>query len=190
MNKTLVKLIFAVVVAALFSCGNADGIEDDYEKLIGSEISIPYEAFKTIPCRMTSEQRKPRWTYVSFVDSLVCTPCHMSTVGKWDRIHDLFKKAETDVQITLMYCPRASCMEGLTENYMVSGCTRVVYIDSCARFLKDNPQVPQNRKMHTLLLDSTNHVVLIGDPTRNEKIERLMCEIIRKRNLDEPSDRK
>lgn len=177
MKMTFGKFVLAIGAGTMLSCGNGKGVEDDYKSLIGKEIEIPYEKFVPMSSEASAEA-SCKWTYVSFIDSLECTPCHMSSVHNWDRIQDVFEEKGTDVKIVLVYCPRMSTVERMTENYNISGCKRTVYIDLKADFLKCNPQIPENRKMHTVLLDSLNRVVLIGDPTRNRKIEEMLHEII------------
>jgi len=40
-------------------------------------------------------------------------------------------------------------------------------------FLKLNKQIPNNKKLHTFLLNSNNDVIFIGNPLENGRIEDL-----------------
>ena len=53
-----------------------------------------------------------------------------------------------------------------------------VYLDTCNAFLQANPHVPENTLFHTFVLDEKDKVVLIGDPFKNKKMERLLLKVI------------
>lgn len=48
-----------------------------------------------------------------------------------------------------------------------------VLIDNEQMFLKLNKQIPNNKKLHTFLLNSNNDVIFIGNPLENGRIEDL-----------------
>lgn len=50
-------------------------------------------------------------------------------------------------------------------------------IDSIGEFRKMNDHLPKNRLLQTFLVDENNHVIMIGDPTKNDETN----EIFRKK---------
>ena len=54
-----------------------------------------------------------------------------------------------------------------------------VYIDEKYIFLEENPFIPKESLFHTLLLDSLDRVVLVGNPIRNSSIEQMAFDIVR-----------
>lgn len=157
----------------LASCSN-NKIKNDYKNLVGSEINIPYDSFDVVNYGLINNQEHKEWTFVSYVDSVECTPCHMSHVNQWEHVQELFKKAGYNLRVVLIYCPPKQMVENIKKNYRQSGCSYVIYLDPMRRFLSCNPHIPENSKMHTMLLDSTGHVVIIGDPTLNIKVKELL----------------
>ena len=48
-----------------------------------------------------------------------------------------------------------------------------VFFDADGAFERLNPQMPKKEEFHMFLLNGENKVVLIGNPTHNEKLNRL-----------------
>jgi len=53
-----------------------------------------------------------------------------------------------------------------------------VYLDTCNAFRRANPHIPDNPLFHTFLLNDEDSVLLVGDPFKNEKMERLFLKVI------------
>ena len=64
-------------------------------------------------------------------------------------------------------------VDNIGENNNVTIC-----IDTLGIFKKDNPVLPQESYFHTFLLDSTNNIILVGNPLNNLKIKSLYFECI------------
>jgi len=45
-------------------------------------------------------------------------------------------------------------------------------------FIKENPHIPLKGIYHTFLLDENDSVILVGDPFKNEKMEKLLQKVI------------
>lgn len=119
---------------ALGSCTNKSRIENDYKNLVGSEIKIPYDSFDVVSYGLINDDRHKEWTFVSYVDSVECTPCHMSHVNQWERVQELFKKTGNGLRVVLIYCPRKQMVEDIKKNYRQSECSYVIYLDTMRRF--------------------------------------------------------
>ena len=53
-----------------------------------------------------------------------------------------------------------------------------IYVDSLFAFRKQNKNLPVEQKYHSFLLDKLGHVILVGNPLQNSKIEELLDKII------------
>lgn len=49
-------------------------------------------------------------------------------------------------------------------------------------FARENPHLPREAMYHTFLLDEENRVVLVGDPSRNERIKELFWQIVEEKS--------
>ena len=53
-----------------------------------------------------------------------------------------------------------------------------IYLDSSNSFHHNNPQIPNDQRFHTFLLNGDKKILLVGDPVKNEKINKLFQEIV------------
>ena len=67
--------------------------------------------------------------------------------------------------------------------YMTS-LKHTIHIDSNRIFTRNNPSIPCETMFHTMLLDTANNVVLVGDPCKNDKIEQKLMQILNNKMLD------
>ena len=170
--------IISTFIIILISCSKTSDIENSYNSLIGSEICIPFNDFELVSYGAKCDSTFKNWTYVSYVGFNECTPCNMSNVNQWNRIQEIFDKHSLNLKIVLIFSPSKYIKDGIIKNYRQSNCTREIYIDTIGSFMKKNVQVPENSIFHTMLLDSLNRVVLIGNLTRTYKVRELLCSYV------------
>ena len=60
-------------------------------------------------------------------------------------------------------------------------------LDTLKEFERLNPHLPKNRALHTFLLDENNRVILVGNPSRNEKIKEMFYKIVEEK-LGKPGE--
>ena len=53
-----------------------------------------------------------------------------------------------------------------------------VHVDTAGIFIRENPHIPREAVYHTFLLDKDNRVVLVGNPSRSEKIKEMFWQIV------------
>lgn len=53
-----------------------------------------------------------------------------------------------------------------------------ILLDSLGEFERLNPHLPQNKALHTFLLDENNNVLLVGNPLHNKKIEEMFYKVV------------
>ena len=56
-----------------------------------------------------------------------------------------------------------------------------IYVDTCNVFTRNNSTIPEERYLHTFLLDRENKIVLVGNPNVNERVESLFQKIMNER---------
>lgn len=112
-----------------------------------------------------------QYKLVVYKDSMSCTPCYIETLSKWNRILNKYNK---DVlAIFFILSPSEEEEEDFRLLLRYSDFKYPVLIDNEQMFLKLNKQIPNNKKLHTFLLNSNNDVIFIGNPLENGRIEDL-----------------
>ncbi len=170
-------LLFCTITTFTGACSNK--MKDEAVTLMAHPISIPSELMD----RRTCSQFRDSLTedvllrLVFYVDSLNCQTCRMSQFAQYERI-----KGRNDRMsgIEFIYIINSTPLnkEFLYAQLCNARIKGTVYLDTCNAFLQANPHVPENTLFHTFVLDEKDKVVLIGDPFKNKKMERLLLKVI------------
>lgn len=117
-----------------------------------------------------------RYTFVHYVDSSQCSPCALDRMYTWNKFVDEYSKK--GVRFAFIVEPKIEQMEDVHFSIASSGLHSPIYVDSLFAFRKQNKNLPTEQKYHSFLLDKLGHVILVGNPLQNSKIEELLDKII------------
>ena len=108
--------------------------------------------------------------------------CHVCThaLQKWEK-SKIIRKYDTLGVKTLFYIFSDSYKYFKKQMYPKITLSHPLIIDTTNAFLRDNSFIGAKKKYRTLLLDSNNKVILVGNPVRNEKLMKLYKKEINKR---------
>lgn len=117
------------------------------------------------------------YKFIYYADSTICSTCLISTLDKWNSFID---STENKYKIKYIFIVNPKYDKLWQTQLSVRHSTLIarIYIDSMGNFRKSNPQIPDNHKYHTMLIDSTNNVVLVGNPLDNTDIRTLFLKIL------------
>lgn len=172
-------LFFLPVVIALSGCGNVSRVYDDIKKLKEQPINMDVSLMMNLS-KNHDLNEKSEITFVEYFDSTECTPCAISRLYMWDLFINKHKEYNDMVKYVFIFTA-FDTIDIAIDNYIINNQLISGYWDSCGSFIKNNPHIPQNTKMHSFLLDQNNKITLIGNPLFNNKIEKLLNKIVRKR---------
>ena len=119
---------------------------------------------------------EPKYTFVHYVDSSQCSPCALDRMYTWNKFIDEYSKK--GVRFAFIVEPKIEQMEDVHFSIASSGLHSPIYVDSLFAFRKQNKKLPTEQKYHSFLLDKLGHVILVGNPLQNSKIEELLDKII------------
>lgn len=172
-------LFFLPVVIALSGCGNVSRVYDDIKRLKEQPINMDVSLMMNLS-KNHDLNEKSEITFVEYFDSTECTPCAISRLYMWDLFINKHKEYNDMVKYVFIFTA-FDTIDIAIDNYIINNQLISGYWDSCGSFIKNNPHIPQNTKMHSFLLDQNNMITLIGNPLFNNKIEKLLNKIVRKR---------
>ena len=125
-----------------------------------------YENDKDIPFRL-----------VIFTGANECSTCALNSLSDWNILLNLEK--EKKVQLVFILSPRKDKFEHVISTYYSSNLEHPILIDTCDVFIHRNPHIPTECLYHTFLLDSENNVIMVGNPIKNSKIQKILEDIIK-----------
>ena len=176
----LKKLSIVLSVLLLICCNNNKELVEQMEKISSVPLKVSYtEMLRVTDSTMTSvPDRKYPYTMVVYMDSVSCSRCIMNSLRYWNDLFYLEKEGR--VYFSFILSADHGNKDEIIESYKASGLKHEVYVDTSGVFRRQNPQITDNRLLHDLLINKNDSVVLIGDPTKNNKLNEMFFSIIKK----------
>lgn len=184
-TKRTVILIF--ICSYFISCANKEdkiNVENIVQEWKGKEIKFPedmtytFQGYDTVSY-FTNNQYK----ILTYIDSFGCTSCKLK-LNKWiDFINYLDSFTSNKIDYIFIFNPKNRGVKDLKAELYLNNFTKPICLD-----LKDELNLinnfPTEYDFQTFLLDSNNHVKLIGNPISNSDIKELYLETLlnKKRN--------
>lgn len=115
---------------------------------------------------------------VVYVDTTDCSICFLNHMNLWNDFLPLEQKYNGAIRFIFIIEARQNEYIDLYNQLSYTGLNHPIYIDEKLAFRKLNPHIPTETIYHTFVLDENNNIVLVGDPLRNEEIEKLLYKLI------------
>lgn len=123
-----------------------------------------------------------KYLQVIFVDSVTCSPCFLKQMPRWQTFIDSVRDHHIDLSFVFVFHVKRKEKDRFVESMQQDTLFHTpVYLDTTGVFLQSNPNIPQNKMLHTFLLDEDNQVILVGNPVQNRRIRELQDRILHKR---------
>lgn len=173
-----VILTFSVVSVILISSCNND-MESSIRSMLAANPNICTSDMKLIlpmhykdSLGYNKKLQRESFKLVVYADSSECMSCATSKMHSWDTfLTSLHTKK--DVTPIFIFSPKKNEMESLEVSLLLEKLNFPVFIDTGHVFVNTNKYISENPLLHTFLVDKNNHIILIGDPRRNNKVEEL-----------------
>lgn len=113
---------------------------------------------------------------VVFSGAEECSTCAVNSLSDWNALINL--EREGKMQLIFVFAPYKQDRESVIRTYHSSEIEHSIWVDTCDVFCKSNPCIPEDNIYHVFMLDSQNHVVLVGNPLKSEYVKTHMQRII------------
>lgn len=115
---------------------------------------------------------------ILFVDSASCSGCFLSHLVSYFEINDSLGAHNAEMLVVLH--PQNDKLDEIRKLLRHEQFPFWCIMDKEREFVRQNPGIPDNQILHTFALNESNQIVLVGDPTRNDKIKELFSREILK----------
>ena len=172
---------FFVLAFMLCSCIE-NRLAKDVEKFMGQQIilSTDWKAVWRGRDTVVTDFTKTPIKLVVYHDSLMCSTCQLNRMNDWDEMVAYADSLAQWFTIIYLFTPKKEDMGKVNMALKAGKFDCPVFIDPLADFVKENPKIPQNQRLHSFLLDRNNRVVLAGNPLYNTPLWVLYKSIIQK----------
>ena len=122
------------------------------------------------------------YTYVVYIDSTDCSECAIKSVTWWANDSDLLNALETGkLGLAFIFSPRKNVQKQIIKIIKEESVfPQYTYVDTSKLVVKYNPNIPQNRLLHTFMIDNNGKVIMAGSPITNENVKKIFLKIINK----------
>ena len=172
------------VVSMLVFCGCGDSRERmDTNMAKGDFLNVELDSMQSA-LEVIGSAREParlrKYTFVKYVNSIQCSKCVVKNLRQWVAFQEVFDEHPQTLSLVIVLAPqkyqRKLLYEELTKDTLMS---ENIYIDSLRVFERMNPGLPQNPFTNCYLIDENNKVLIVGDPTYDDNVEREFVELMK-----------
>ena len=170
MRRILFIAALCLLAVASTGCKKAQ-LRRQLKELMGSTIVLP----EKISCAYNGEvypmpdSLREKAKLIIYIDSSECTTCRISHFWEYQDIFKLSAQLRS-FEVMLLMCDTEFESIPLTRYLSDQKLIHPVYVDTDKVFLKDNPVIPPDERMHSLLVDGTGRPLFVGDPSRSEQM--------------------
>ncbi|MFA7359121.1 MAG: hypothetical protein WCZ67_07500 [Bacteroidales bacterium] len=185
-------LTLLLVILSFCSCLNKQNqiLMDEMTLLKSQEIIIPTKSLTVYTkdhldntAIKDNNIQNAELKFIVYSDSVECGPCYMNQLTGWLKYIYYAQEHNNKLGFYFIFSPRVGKLEEVIKSFNEIYFEYPIYVDENRIFEKQNPTIPKDKRMHCFLLDKDNKVILIGNPTRNKKVESLFFEIIEKSTI-------
>ncbi len=158
-----------ILLLLLSSCNREGGLNEQLSNIINKEIVFEDSTPKT----------KELFTVVHYVDSIGCIPCKLRPqdwITFQGRIDSLYNN-----NVKIVFVSHINAIRDLRKLMVARNLYNIDVLPDSANKWRNGNQIGNNQLFYTMLLDSKNKVLVVGEPFLNEKMMALYDDAIIKR---------
>ncbi len=155
------KKYFLFFIVLLSSCRHNNSLDEQLNNIMNKEIFFDE----------TISSSNEQFTVVHYIDSIGCIPCKLRPydwIAFQKRIDSVYNK-----KVNIKFVSHLNAVKDLKKLMIAKEMINIELIpDTANRWLNSN-QIGNNKLFYTLLLDSNNRVLIVGEPFLNDKMRTL-----------------
>lgn len=169
MNRICSRLLLCLFLLPSVACKNYK-LKRQVQTLYNAEITIPACLAEQVVGKIPAGDVP---MMIVYYDSLDCVSCSLKRLNEWDGILRYYADSlEHPVASLFIFAPADRDREAVKFVLKNYGNYPVV-VDESFDFVKANPVIPPDKRLHAFLLDAERHVVTIGSPQYDDRIWNL-----------------
>lgn len=175
------RFAFCVFAMTIFINCNNNKIKNDVELILSQDLIVNYSDMDTVKIGSLCHNKKSSLRIISYIDSLNCTSCSFEHIYMWEDLIDKMRDCKGNLSVEFIFSNANNIRNDEWEELTKFIPDISIFIDSSNSFIKRNPQIKSNPMLHTFLVDSTNKVLLVGNPIKNKNVEMLLEKTIKEK---------
>lgn len=174
--KELIILIMYVLTTTFTSC--SDNINqraiDLTRELYESSIEIPVG----LRAQYEDKNASNGYNFYIYVNRESCTDCTLGHLMLWEYLFVQCNNYSDSLAVNIII-ETDSLKQEQWEKLKGHKFTKRIFLDPDKKFKEKNPLFAKYPLSYIALTDRQKHIILVGDPTKNKKINKLLLERLR-----------
>ncbi len=171
-----IKIFVLIVMFAMTSCAEHQ-IARTLKNFRTSTITLPEDLQKIHHRSQTTIEGSDTGipVMIMYHDSLECSSCRISHLID---LLDLYELADSlgTFKVMTIFSPREDEYDELLTKLIVNNFEYPIYIDFSGSFRQRNKAIPEDRRFHSFLINSSGQPVFVGDPTASDQLWSLFLK--------------
>lgn len=144
------------------------------------EVTLSLDEMLFHPEHLRDTAFHPKYKYVTYVDSMECSPCKIAHLGIWNYFRN--ELANNNAALYLILAVTRDKVPEIQEIHNQYKHRTPIYIDTLGVFERDNPGIASmTTEYHSFLLDDNNRIVVAGDASINHYVRDEIFRILSER---------
>ena len=185
MNFKIIVLII-LTFCLITSCINIEK-EKKTTQIGQTEISIPIDSLVCLQPAgnnfIDNHVANADYKYVIYCDSTACSMCELERMGIWNGIIKKAKSAGVTVDFMFIFNPPKKDVTEFINGYYSNRYSLTVFIDTIGIIEKNNTLL-KKLALHSFILNENNHIVKIGDASKNAGVEQAFYKFLKNSKKD------
>lgn len=171
-------LLMTCVICLFFAgCQKNKDIRDGIISMQSSKVTIDEDSILCVNGESIFIEHTPQFRLVVYVDSSECSSCSINQLKYWQSFMSKYN-SQSNIQLLILLEAKKGEIPSIEGDIASAELNNIIFIDSNFVFRRQNPQIPPNSMYHTFLLNEMDSVVLVGNPLRNGRVEKMFEKII------------
>jgi len=120
---------------------------------------------------------RSNYKYIVFVDSLSCSSCSINQLPRWLSLVNYAADNPEQLSLYFIFESKKEFVDFNRESLFHANIYYPLFLDTCTMFRSANTYVV-NGGIKSLMIDSANRIVLVGDILRSKRVLREFNEIL------------
>ena len=176
----------------LVGCDKFASVETKISRMKEKPIILPLDSMDvwTPHERISIDASKSKYKMIVYLDTTNCSSCALKHMFVWNDFLQYSEEHDDILDFVFIVEARRGEDKSLKDMMYMTTLKHSIYIDNNQVFTRNNPSVPSETMFHTMLLNKNINVILVGDPCKNEKIEKKLMQIVNERKTDRHATKK
>ena len=174
-----------MVILCFLSCTDKDNFKDGIVQMKSQPISLPLDKMRCMwdgkDTVLSEGVYDKELKLVVYSDTTACSSCGLKTMYLWDEFIEAIEAYGEEISLYFVFAPLKKDLDNFYFTMRTTKLSIPVYVDTMGVFMSENRHIPERADFHTFLLDKDNNVVLVGNPSKNERIWEMFWQIVEER---------